>query len=141
MIHGLLWFPLLGFFITLAILGKKEYQKVEAYKRWAEGFDRAKFDIRSALGQKDMALTWGMFDRTKGLQDPQTISLKDIKEIRLVVDGEVVDPKNPPSKGKAIKLELVRNEGIAAEIPFTEVNLAVRWGQALVKDLKKLAIG
>jgi hypothetical protein len=141
MIHGLLWFPLLFFFVGIAIAGKNEYQKVEAYKLWAAEFDRAKFDIKAALGQKGMDLTWGRFDRKAGLQDPKTLSLNTVKEIRLVVDGETVDPLNPPNKGKQIQLELVAKEGGVEAIAFTEVPLAVRWGQALVKDLQKLALG
>lgn len=140
MLHGLLWFPLLFFFVGLAIAGKNEYQKVEAYKLWAADFDRAKFDIKSALGQKGMDLTWGRFDRKTGMESPQQVSLRDVREIRLVVDGSVVNPLDPPRKGKDVKLALVQAGGEVA-IPFTEVALAVRWGQALVKDLQKLSLG
>ena len=52
MARGLLWLPLLVAFIWLAWSGWNEYQKLEAYKIWAEDFDNAKFDIYAVLGKK-----------------------------------------------------------------------------------------
>ena len=59
MIHGLLWLPLLAAFIGLAWAGRNEYQKIEAYRVWAEPYDRAKYDLYSVLGQAGDTLTWG----------------------------------------------------------------------------------
>ncbi len=52
MTRGLIWLPLLAIFIGLAWAGWNEYQKLEAYRAWAEQFDRAKYDIYAVLGQK-----------------------------------------------------------------------------------------
>jgi hypothetical protein len=134
MIHGLLWLPLLALFIGLAWAGWNEYQKLEAYKIWAADFDRAKYDIRSVLGQSGNAIVWGQPDRGAP-KNLQTFSLKNVERIQLVVDGEVVDPLNPPNKGKSIVLEFVRSGEDAVQVPFTQVDLAVQWGQALMRDL------
>jgi hypothetical protein len=134
MIHGLLWLPLLALFIGLAWAGWNEYQKLEAYKIWAADFDRTKYDIRSVLGQSGNAIVWGQPDRGAP-KNLQTFSLKNVERIQLVVDGEVVDPLNPPNKGKSIVLEFVRSGEDAVQVPFTQVDLAVQWGQALMRDL------
>lgn len=102
--RGLLWLPLLGLFIWLAWAGWNEYTKLEAYKLWAESFERAKYDIQAVLGQTGTELTWGVPDR----QQPkalQTFSLCDVEKIQLVVDGNVADWENPPPKGKTIGLQ------------------------------------
>ena len=57
MLHGLLWFPLLFFFIWLAGAGWYEFQKLEAYKVWAVQYARAKYDIYAVLGQQGRELT------------------------------------------------------------------------------------
>jgi hypothetical protein len=134
MIHGLLWLPLLALFIGLAWAGSNEYQKLESYKVWAEDFDRAKYDIKSVLGQSGNAIVWGLPDRSKP-KDLQSFSLKDVERIQLLVNGEVVDPMNPPKKGKAIALEFLRRDQDSIQIPFTQIDLAIQWGQALMKDL------
>lgn len=84
--RGLMWLPLLGLFIWLAWAGWNEYQKVEAYKTWATDFERAKYDIYAALGQKADQLTWGSPSR-KGPVDLKTVSLKEVESISLNVDG------------------------------------------------------
>lgn len=85
--RGLMWLPLLGLFIWLAWAGWNEYQKVEAYKTWAADFERAKYDIYAALGQKADQLTWGSPTR-KGPVDLKTVSLKEVQSISLNVDGQ-----------------------------------------------------
>ena len=57
--QGLMWLPLLGLFIALAWAGWNEYQKVEAYRQWAKGSDRAKYDIYAMLCQRGSVLMWG----------------------------------------------------------------------------------
>ena len=47
-------------FIGLAWAGWNEYNKLEAYKVWAQSFERAKYDIYAALGQQGDVLTWGV---------------------------------------------------------------------------------
>ena len=137
MIHGLLWLPLLAAFIGLAWAGRNEYQKIEAYRVWAEPFDRAKYDLYAVLGQAGDTLTWGKPTR-KAPVNLQTFSLQDVREINLLVDGQMVDLQLSPSKGKAIVLQFVRDQQASIEIPFTQTDLAAKWGQALIDDLQKL---
>lgn len=138
MIHGLLWFPLLAVFIGLAWAGWNEYQKLETYRQWADEYDRAKFDIYSVLAQKGDELTWGKATR-KGIVEPQTFSLKDVQAIRLLVNGQAVDLQAPPERGKAIELEFEMPQS-SVRVPFTQVNLAAKWAEVLVKDWEKLRL-
>ena len=145
MIHGLMWFPLLGIFIGLAYAGWNDYQRLEAYKLWAVEFERAKFDVRSALGQRGRELTWGKPTR-QGPVNLQTVSLDAIQQLRVRLDQELIDPvaiapealeNNPYPNRKliAIELTLEADSGTDAPmtIPFTDSVLAIRWGQALQK--------
>ncbi|MEQ8995651.1 MAG: hypothetical protein RID53_04000 [Coleofasciculus sp. B1-GNL1-01] len=127
--RGLLWLPLLAVFIWLAWSGWNEYQKVEAYRVWAEQFERAKYDIYAVLGQKEKNLTWGKPTRS-GPVDLETFSLNDVQSIKLVVDGQDVGLENPPKKGRAIALEFLLPES-TVQVPFTEIPLAVEWGNFL----------
>lgn len=133
--RGLFWLPLLALFIWLAWAGWNEYQKLEAYRIWAQKFDRAKYDIYAVLGQKGCDVTWGNPTR----QEPvnlQTFSLKDVEDIRLIVDDRAYNLAQPPEKGHTIFLEfLFSNSSNSVRIPFTEVALAVQWGNALQQDL------
>ncbi len=137
MIHGLLWLPLLAAFIGLAWAGRNEYQKIEAYRVWAEPFDRAKYDVYAVLGQAGSTLTWGKPTRKEPV-NVQAFSLKDVREIHLLVDGQTADLRSPPSKGKSIGLQFVLDRDGSIEIPFTQTDLAAKWGQALTEDLQKL---
>ncbi|MBD1846105.1 hypothetical protein H6F89_22335 [Cyanobacteria bacterium FACHB-63] len=132
MIHGLLWLPLLAAFIGLAYAGWNEYQTLETYRRWAEPFGRAKYDIYSVLGQKEDTLTVGKATR-KAVTETDTFSLKSVQNIRLLVNGETVDLNAPPNKGKTISLVFDLGDRFV-EVPFTQVSLAARWGEVLTKD-------
>ncbi|AFY51020.1 hypothetical protein Nos7524_5297 [Nostoc sp. PCC 7524] len=133
--RGLFWLPLLIIFFWLAWQGSKEYQKVEAYRTWAEQFDRAKYDIYAVLGQKNNDITWGK-PTAKGLIQLQTFSLIDIQEIQLLVDGKAVDINFLPNKGRSIELEFIfRETANTVKIPFTEIPLAAEWGKFLQKLL------
>lgn len=130
--RGLLWLPLLVVFFWLAWSGWNEYQKVEAYKIWAEDFDNAKFDIYSVLGKKDNQVTWGKPTRL-GIVDIQKFSLEDVREICLVVNDHITELDNLPAKGKiAIKFSFDRQE--AVKIPFTDISLAAKWCTYLRKS-------
>ncbi len=136
--RGLLWLPLLVAFFWLAWQGSQEYQKLEAYRLWAEQFERAKYDIYAVLGQKGNDITWGK-PTTKGLINLETFSLLDVQEIRFLVNGNAVDIENPPQKGRQIELEfLLTNKSI--RVPFTEVPLAAKWGKFLQETWKNLQI-
>lgn len=136
--RGLLWLPLLVAFFWLAWQGSQEYQKLEAYRLWAEQFERAKYDIYAVLGQKGKDITWGK-PTTKGPINLETFSLLDVQEIRFLVNGNAVDIENPPQKGRQIELEfLLTNQSI--RVPFTEVPLAAKWGKFLQETWKSLQI-
>ena len=135
--RGLLWLPLLVLFFWLAWAGWNEYTKLEAYKVWAEPFDRAKYDIRSVLAQSGTDLAWGIPDRAAP-KDVQTFSLENVTAIQLLVDGAVSELQNPPSKGKVIGLQFQCKDQSLITIPFTQIDLAVKWGEALQKDLQKM---
>ena len=82
--RGLLWLPLLVAFFWLTWSGWNEYQKLEAYKIWAEDFDNAKFDIYAVLGRKADQLTWGKPTR-KGMVELSSFSLNDVQQINLLI--------------------------------------------------------
>ena len=129
--RGLLWLPLLAVFIWLAWLGWNEYQKVEAYRIWAEQFERAKFDIYAVLGQQGRDLTWGKPTR-QGPIELQTFSLNDVQSIRLLVDDRLANLESPPSQGRRFALEFVLvDSDISVKIPFTDITLAIEWGKCL----------
>lgn len=138
--RGLLWLPLLVTFIWLARAGWNEYQKVEKYRVWAEDFDNAKYDIYSVLGKKDQELTWGKPTR-KGLIEVDTFSLTDVAKITLLVSDRPVDWDNPPRKGKVmLEFTLIEQER-KLQIPFTDANLAAKWGKYLQNEGKKFQAG
>lgn len=136
--RGLLWLPLLVMFFWLAWQGSKEYQKVEAYRAWAEQFERAKYDIYAVLGQKGNNLTWGK-PTPKGPIKLETFSLLDVKEIYLLVDDKKVNLENTPEKGRSIELEFLFSESTdSVRVPFTEIPLAAEWGKFLQRALESL---
>ncbi|MGF1542250.1 MAG: hypothetical protein ACFCU5_17700 [Pleurocapsa sp.] len=123
--RGLLWLPLLLVFIGLAWSGWNEYQKLEAYKSWAEKFENAKYDIYAVLGKQDDQLTWGKPTR-KGMVNLETFSLNNVKAINLSVSDRLVDLDNLPTKGKPA-LEFVLDSDNSIKIPFTDITLAAKW--------------
>ena len=137
--RGLLWLPLLAAFIWLAWQGRNEYQKVEAYRNWAQQFERAKYDIYAVLAQNGSNLTWGSPTR-KGPIKLETFSLKDVQSIRLLVDDKPVQIESPPSKGRDIALEFVFSPTASVRVPFTEIPLAAEWGKHLQQELQRLQL-
>ncbi len=128
--RGLLWLPLLGLFFGLAWAGWNEYQKVAAYESWAQDFDRAKYDIYAVLGQKGAELTWGRPARRQPVA-LQTFSLLVVREIRLLVNGQVTAPDQTPTTGKsALEFEFADGRS-PVQIPFTNPELAAKWAIAL----------
>ncbi|MBW4522680.1 MAG: hypothetical protein KME16_23790 [Scytolyngbya sp. HA4215-MV1] len=137
--RGLLWLPLLGVFFWLAWSGWNEYQKVEAYRIWAQSFERAKYDIYAVLGQKGNELTWGKPNR-HGPIALQTFSLEQVTAMHLRVDGQIVNMETPPEKGRTIALEFTLvNVADSISVPFTETGLASQWGVYLQNHLQGLA--
>ncbi|MCU0552918.1 MAG: hypothetical protein MUC48_26610 [Leptolyngbya sp. Prado105] len=136
MIHGLLWLPLLAVFIGLAYAGWNEYQTLETYRRWAEPFQRAKYDIYAVLGQKGDTLIFGKASR-QGIQELETFELSAVQAIQLQVNGQSVEIAAPPEKGKKIVLEFKLTDRSIA-VPFTNISLAAKWGEVLTKDWQEL---
>lgn len=124
--RGLMWLPLLLFLGWLGWNGWNEYQKLEVYQRWAEDFDMAKYDIYAAIGQKDDKITWGKPTRS-GIVDLKHFSLKSVQEISLLVDDHPIDVTNPPQKGKPNLVFELYHPSPSISIPFTDVNLALKW--------------
>lgn len=126
-----MWLPLLGAFIWLARAGANEYQKLEAYKRWAAGFDRYKYDIYAVIGLKGQDLSWGKPTKAEP-KDLQTFSLNRVKQIQLVIDNQPVDLDHLPSSGKKINLQFqFVDSPELIDIPFTEVIMASEWAKFL----------
>ncbi|MGF1498547.1 MAG: hypothetical protein ACFB8W_17245 [Elainellaceae cyanobacterium] len=137
MIHGLMWLPLLAIFIGLAWAGWNEYQKLEAYRAWAETCDRAKYDIYAVLGQRGDQLVWGKPTR-QGPVGITTLSLNQVQALQVVADQQPVDLANPPSNARQIALELQPQTSAPVQIPFTDVAIAVQWAAALQQDLQRM---
>ena len=125
-----MWLPLLGMFIWLAKAGYDEYHKLEAYQRWAVGFDRSKYDIYAVMGMKDREISWGKPTKAEP-KDLQTFSLDRVDSIRLVVDNLQVDLDKLPNKGKKINLQFQLQDSEDIDIAFTEVSLAAEWTKFL----------
>ena len=131
--RGLLWLPLLLVFFWLAWNGWHEYQKVEAYRLWAEQFNKSKYDIYAVLGQKGDVITWGKPTRS-GIVEVNSFSLKETQNIRLLVNDRLVELEQLPSKGSPT-LEFVLDSNDLIKIPFTEISLAAQWLKYLQKEV------
>lgn len=141
MVRGLLWLPLLVVFFWLAWAGWNEYQKLEAYRRWAESFQRAKYDIYAVLAQQDDCLTWGKPTRS-GPIELQTFSLRQVQALNLLVDGQPIALDQPLEQARQVALAFdLENSASPVCIPFTELSLALQWGQHLQRDWQILQAG
>jgi hypothetical protein len=146
--RGLLWLPLLSIFIWLAWSGWNEYEKIEAYKRWAVDFERHKFDIYAVLGQKGDCLTWGTPTRKEPIA-LKSVNLSEIQQVRLKSNRQTVEisshnlPDNSsielPAKAKNVAIELVTRSGEISEIPFTDVAIAYEWCRFLASQVSSQA--
>lgn len=136
--RGLLWTPLLILFFWLAWAGWNEYQKLEAYKVWAQSFERSKYDILAALGQMGDTLIWGKPTRS-GPVNLQQIERQHISSIQLWIDGQDVAFGGEDSQGKKVHIALQLNDPTTDSpviIPFTDAKIAVQWAAFLQKWLK-----
>lgn len=135
--RGLLWLPLLVGFFGLAWAGWNEFQKVQAYEAWSANFDRAKYDIYAVLGLQDTEITWG-YPTRRGPINLQSFSLTTVETILLEVNQKLVeDWDRAPSRGKPI-LKFVRPDQEVVEIPFTDIQLAIAWGNFLNQSKKDI---
>lgn len=143
--RGLLWLPLLVLFIGLAWAGWNEFQKVESYRAWSEGFRASKFDIYSVLGLGEDSLVVGKPSR-KGPVDLKRVSFSQVQAVELRLDdaavpfeeaAALVDPTEQIKEGsqpKAIAIELDLG-GDKLQIPFTQLDLALDWTRRLKQEL------
>jgi len=136
-VRGLLWLPLLALFIGLAWAGWNEYSKLEAYKVWAQQFERAKYDIYSALGQQGDVLTWGLPTR-QGIVESASLNMKDVEHLSIEVNDTAIDDSlakgdDLPTKGR-FSLGFTLKDGRHQRIPFTEGAMAVQWSEFLRKE-------
>ncbi len=140
MIHGLLWLPLLLVFFALAGLGWYEWQKLQAYERWAVDFTQAKYDIRAVLGYGQQQLTWGTPTRTTP-KNLQTLALKTITDQQVWVDQQPIEVAHPPARGTVVELVLwTTTQGEPVKIPFTDPELASHWAEFLRRQRQDLIL-
>ena len=126
MVRGLLWLPLLALFVGLAWAGWNEYRKVEAYKVWAQQFERAKYDIYAALGQQGNVLTWGPPTR-QGVVEVTTLDLTEVEQAVIEVNAQpAADVDNLPEKGR-YALGFTLKDGRHLSIPFIDGEMARQW--------------
>lgn len=135
--RGLIWLPLLALFVGLAWAGWNEYQKVEAYRRWSQSADRAKYDIYAILIQQGNQLSWGLPTR-QGPVNLQSLDLRQVRSMQLLVDGNPVSAEQPPERGRKAELAFSLENDRTVQIPFTEVKLATKWFQVLQEDWQKV---
>jgi len=134
--RGLLWLPLLGIFCWLAWSGWNEYQKIEAYRVWAEAYEKTKYDIYSVVGQKDRDLTWGKPTRS-GPVNLQTFCLDEIEAVNLLINQELTNLDNLDLNGSvAIEFKFLGDRNSIC-IPFTQVSLAAEWVKYLRQEVSK----
>ncbi|GBF80696.1 hypothetical protein [Aphanothece sacrum] len=124
--RGLLWLPLLFFFCWLTWSGWNEYQKLEAYRQWAEQFEQAKYDIYAIIGINEKQITWGKPSRLIPTDLP-SFSLADVANIRLLVNDNPVDLNALPNKGLPVLEFSLLTDSSPIKIPFTEIPLAAKW--------------
>ncbi|MEA5535039.1 hypothetical protein [Crocosphaera sp. XPORK-15E] len=137
--RGLFWLSLLMVFFGLAWAGWNEYKKVEAYGKWAEDFDQAKYDIYAMIGVKGKQITWGKPARFIP-DNLHNFSLHDVDKIQLLINDRVVELTELPTKGKAvIQFSFFAQNTPAIKIPFTEIPLAAKWTMYL-EELKNKMI-
>jgi len=133
--RGLLWMPLLILFFWLAWAGWNEYQKLEAYKVWAQSFDRAKYDILAVLGQAGDTLTWGKPTRS-GPTNLQQVQRQQVASVQLWVDDKEIGPEVEELSGKKAHIALRLADPSATTpviLPFTDVQIATKWAVFLRK--------
>ncbi len=129
--RGLLWLPLLILFIGLVWSGNREYLKVKYYQSWSEQFDQAKYDIYSVLAKKGNLITWGK-PTSEGIINENSFSLQEIKKINLIIKDKVIQIEQAPEKGEA-SLQFLLHDNKVINVPFTDVDLTVKWLNYLQK--------
>ncbi|GCE65569.1 putative secreted or membrane protein [cyanobiont of Ornithocercus magnificus] len=129
MTQGLLWFPLLLFFVLLVALGWLERRRQTLFREWAVSSELAKLDGCGAARLKDGWLHWCGFEaghfQEKGTFE---ISRLELVELMALTSGEA--PLVPESQGRC-RLRLI-GEGQEMEVPFADAEQARRWMEQLM---------
>jgi hypothetical protein len=128
MVEGLLWLPLLGVFIWLFWAGRQEYGRREAYRTWAEAFERHSYDRLAIVGQQGDRLTWGQ-PTTADPQSLQSVVLSQLHDAQLWIDGHSWDSPTTilPLQVRDVRLVLRDRDGHRWEIAFADKAIARTW--------------
>jgi hypothetical protein len=129
MTQGLLWLPLLLFFVLLTALGWLERRRQSLFRAWAEGSELAKLDGRGAARLRDGELSWASFEA--GQLKPQgsfSVSRLELLELLALDSGEA--PLTDESQG-ACRVRLV-GSGQQEDVPFADAERARRWMDELM---------
>jgi hypothetical protein len=129
MSHGLLWLPLLGFFLLLTALGWLERRRQRLFGEWAKGAELAKLDGCGAARLSDGVLSWSTFEagtfRPAGSFVIKQLELVELLSLR---SGEA--PLTEESQG-ACRLRLVGG-GEQKDLPFSDAVRARSWMDELM---------
>lgn len=119
-----MWLPLLAIFVGLAWAGRREFLKVEAYKKWAVNFERHKYDIYAVLGQRGDRLTWGM-PTLAAPKNLKTITFGEIHSLWFVLDRVAYDRLPQDIRPRSIAIQLNGDPNLL--VPFTDLAIAEQW--------------
>lgn len=120
-------------FCGLGLAGWRAYQAVQHYQAWAKAFQQAKYDPLLVLGyRQSQELVWGK-PTWRGITAEQSLPLAAVEAIVLQVDAQQwrLIPEQKP-RGRRIALVLLPQQ---IELPFTDLQLAVRWWRFLASEV------
>ncbi|QEY30889.1 hypothetical protein EVJ50_14375 [Synechococcus sp. RSCCF101] len=129
MTQGLLWLPLLLFFVLLTALGWLERRRQGLFRTWATGSELAKLDGQGAARLKDGLLSWASFEA--GKLNPQgefRVRQLELLELLALDTGEA--PLTEESQGQC-RIRLV-GAGQQADVPFADADRARLWMDELM---------
>ncbi len=132
--RGLIGSLTLLVFLGLGLAGWRAFQAVQHYQVWAKAFEQAKYDPLLVLGYRQPTLVWGK-PTWRGITAEQSLSLAAVEAIVLQVDAQQwrIIPEQKPH-GRQIALVLLPQQ---LELPFTELQLAVRWWRFLAAEVSQ----
>ncbi len=124
MIHGLLWFPLLLFFVLLTALGWLERRRQNLYRDWAKDSELAKLDESGAARLKDGRIIWSSFEAGSFIErDSFEITKLELVELMALSSGEA--PLTNEAQGQC-RLRLI-GCGEEIDVPFADADRARQW--------------
>jgi hypothetical protein len=129
MTQGLLWLPLLLFFVLLTALGWLERRRQRLFREWAAGSELAKLDGCGAARLIDGILSWSRF-QAGNFEPVDEIVIKRLELVELLSLGSGEAPLTEESEG-ACRLRLVA-QGEQKDLPFSDAHRARRWMDELM---------